>query len=138
MKLTLSETAEMLTRARRIVITAHENPDGDAIGSSLGLMHVLRGMGKEAVVLLDDDIPAIFKVLRDMMLLGNRQRDRRLFTRISWSSSILLRTASAACRTSRMCRRSSTSIIIARTAAWPHTPTWMTRGRRRPKSFLTS
>ena len=70
MKLTLSETAEMLTRARRIVITAHENPDGDAIGSSLGLMHVLRGMGKEAVVLLDDDIPAIFKVLPGYDVIG--------------------------------------------------------------------
>ncbi|WP_288841067.1 bifunctional oligoribonuclease/PAP phosphatase NrnA [uncultured Mitsuokella sp.] len=63
MIVTLSETAAILASAQRIVITAHQNPDGDAIGSSLGLMHILRSLGKEALVLLDDDIPAIFSVL---------------------------------------------------------------------------
>lgn len=70
MQLTLSKAAAMLTHAGKVVITAHENPDGDAIGSSLGLMHLLRGMGKEAVVLLDDDIPAIFKVLPGYDIIG--------------------------------------------------------------------
>ena len=63
MKLTLSETAAALSGAKKLVITAHVNPDGDAIGSSLGLMHLLRGLGKDVTVLLDDDIPAIFSVL---------------------------------------------------------------------------
>ncbi len=70
MKLTLSEAAAMLAHANKVVITAHENPDGDAVGSSLGLMHLLHGMGKEAVVLLDDDIPAIFKVLPGYDIIG--------------------------------------------------------------------
>ena len=35
MIVTLSETAAILSSAQRIVITAHQNPDGDAIGSSL-------------------------------------------------------------------------------------------------------
>lgn len=63
MIVTLSETAAILASAQRVVITAHVNPDGDAIGSSLGLMHMLRSLGKDACVLLDDDIPAIFSVL---------------------------------------------------------------------------
>ena len=63
MKLTLSETAAALSGAKKLVITAHVNPDGDAIGSSLGLMHLLRGLGKDVTVLLDDDIPAGFHVL---------------------------------------------------------------------------
>ena len=63
MKLTLSETAAALQAAKRLVITAHVNPDGDAIGSSLGLMHVLQHLGKDVTVLLDDDIPAGFSVL---------------------------------------------------------------------------
>ena len=62
MKLTLSETAAALSGAKKLVITAHVNPDGDAIGSSLGLMHLLRGLGKDVTVLLDDDIPAGFHV----------------------------------------------------------------------------
>ncbi|WP_294157650.1 bifunctional oligoribonuclease/PAP phosphatase NrnA [uncultured Selenomonas sp.] len=63
MNLTLSETAAALQDAKTLVITAHVNPDGDAIGSSLGLMHVLRSLGKDVTVLLDDDIPAGFSVL---------------------------------------------------------------------------
>lgn len=63
MKLTLSETAAALSGAKKLVITAHVNPDGDAIGSSLGLMHVLRSLGKDVTVLLDDDIPAGFHIL---------------------------------------------------------------------------
>lgn len=63
MKLTLEKTAEVLKHANRIVLTAHENPDGDAIGSVLGLMHILRELGKEVKVFIDDDIPAMFSIL---------------------------------------------------------------------------
>ena len=63
MKLTLDKTAEVLRGAQKIVLTAHVNPDGDAIGSSLGLMHILREMGKEVSVIIDDDIPSIFSIL---------------------------------------------------------------------------
>ena len=63
MKLTLEKTAEILKNANRIVLTAHVNPDGDAIGSSLGLMHILRELGKEVQVFIDDDIPAMFSIL---------------------------------------------------------------------------
>lgn len=34
--LSLQETTKCLLEAQKIVITAHVNPDGDAIGSSLG------------------------------------------------------------------------------------------------------
>ena len=63
MNMTLAETAGKLLRAQNVVLTAHVNPDGDAIGSSLGLMHLLHGLGKEAAVLLDDDVPKAFSIL---------------------------------------------------------------------------
>lgn len=63
MKISLKEAARKLFEAEKLVIASHVNPDGDAIGSSLGLMHALQGMGKEVQVLIDDDIPAIFSVL---------------------------------------------------------------------------
>lgn len=63
MKISLRETAAKLSAAQKIIITAHTNPDGDAIGSSLGLMHFLQELGKQAQVLIDDDIPAIFDML---------------------------------------------------------------------------
>ncbi len=63
MQLSLKETVERLQEAQKIVLTAHVNPDGDAIGSSLGLMHILRRQGKDVRIIMEDDIPAIFSVL---------------------------------------------------------------------------
>jgi phosphoesterase RecJ-like protein len=63
MKITLQDAAKRLKAAKSVVITAHENPDGDAVGSSLGLMHLLRSMGKTAEVVLADDVPKIFAML---------------------------------------------------------------------------
>lgn len=63
MRISLAEAGKCLSDAKNIIITAHVNPDGDAIGSSLGLMHGLRAVGKNAQVILDDDIPAMFSVL---------------------------------------------------------------------------
>ncbi|SFW20955.1 DHH family phosphoesterase [Selenomonas ruminantium] len=70
MHISLTETAAALKAVQRIVITAHVNPDGDAIGSSLGLMHALKALGKEVQVFIDDDIPAAFSVLPGYELIG--------------------------------------------------------------------
>ncbi len=49
---------ELIERARRIVLLAHEHPDPDALGSALGLAHALRPLGKECVVACADPVPA--------------------------------------------------------------------------------
>lgn len=51
----LDSLRELISGAERIVITAHMSPDGDAVGSSLGLMHVLRNLGKNVRVVVPDD-----------------------------------------------------------------------------------
>ena len=63
MKIALDEAAKIIGDAQTIILTAHIRPDGDAIGSTLGLMHYLREQGKDARVLIDDEIPRIFNVL---------------------------------------------------------------------------
>ncbi len=45
---------QILQESQRIVITCHTAPDGDAIGSSLGLMHLLEGMDKKVDVITPD------------------------------------------------------------------------------------
>lgn len=45
---------EAITNANNIVILTHAGPDGDAIGSSLGLWHYLQVQGKEAQVIIQD------------------------------------------------------------------------------------
>lgn len=53
----LDRVHELVNRVRRIVITCHKSPDGDAIGASLALCHVLRTMGKRADVVVPDMVP---------------------------------------------------------------------------------
>lgn len=54
-----AEIAEALARpGEKFVVTSHHNPDGDAIGSLLGLARALRAMGHD-VVLAHADSPAV-------------------------------------------------------------------------------
>ncbi len=54
---------EFLNRNRRFIITAHETPDGDAIGSEVAMMRALRRLGKQARILNADPGPANFAFL---------------------------------------------------------------------------
>ena len=48
----VAELKALLASPRRLAIVSHFNPDGDALGSSLGLMHVLRAAGHTVRVIL--------------------------------------------------------------------------------------
>jgi len=51
----------LLATPKKIAIIPHKNPDGDAIGSSLGLYHYLLNLGHEARVLAPNDYPKFLK-----------------------------------------------------------------------------
>ena len=53
----------LLGERESFVVTSHARPDGDAIGSALGLMHLLDGMGKRVTVAFADPIPAMYRWL---------------------------------------------------------------------------
>ena len=52
--MTLDSILEEIKVAEKIVILTHEAPDGDAIGSSLAMMHALRKLGKESDVIIPE------------------------------------------------------------------------------------
>lgn len=54
----LSQIADTLRAAKSIAIAAHVRPDGDAVGSVLGLALSLREMGKTVYALLEDGVPS--------------------------------------------------------------------------------
>ncbi|MFD1095488.1 DHH family phosphoesterase [Salegentibacter chungangensis] len=56
----LEITAE-LSRAENIVIVPHKGPDGDAMGSSLGLWHFLKDKGHHVKVIAPNDYPEFLK-----------------------------------------------------------------------------
>ena len=52
----LEQLKKLMEGATRVVITCHKKPDGDAIGSSLGLCLALRKMGKNVTVVIPDQL----------------------------------------------------------------------------------
>ena len=51
------DVCDQLRRHRRIVVTSHVRPDGDAIGSALALAAALKAIGKDACVINRDPVP---------------------------------------------------------------------------------
>lgn len=52
-------------RAKEIVIVTHTSPDGDAMGSSLGLYHFLTSQDKEVTVIVPNAFPEFLKWMPD-------------------------------------------------------------------------
>lgn len=58
---TIKAFKELLgTSAKRIVIVPHVNPDGDAVGSALGMARVLKNAGHGVNVLSVNDYPGFY------------------------------------------------------------------------------
>jgi len=57
------ELLKQLRSGHRFLLISHMNPDGDAIGSSLGLARILRSLGKGAVVWNHDEVPKLYRSL---------------------------------------------------------------------------
>ena len=76
MRISLQEAADKLREAGRIVVTAHVNPDGDALGSSRALYHLLQKLGKTVQVLIDDDIPDAFGFLPGIEVIAKPDEEK--------------------------------------------------------------
>ena len=56
----LSQVVELIENKQNFAITTHVRPDGDGIGSSLGLCWLLRSLGKNAEIIFRDAIPGSY------------------------------------------------------------------------------
>lgn len=63
MKENIKKLKELLATNKKVVITTHRNPDGDAIGSSLAMYHLLVGLGNEATVITPNNYASFLKWL---------------------------------------------------------------------------
>ena len=59
----LSQVVELIESKRRFAITSHIRPDGDSLGSSLGLYWLLRALDKEVEVIMHDPVPHAYRQL---------------------------------------------------------------------------
>ncbi len=51
----------LLAKPQKIVVVGHKNPDGDAIGSTLGLSFFLNSLGHSSTVIMPNDFPEFLK-----------------------------------------------------------------------------
>jgi len=59
----LSQVVELIENKQNFAITTHIRPDGDGVGSSLGLCWLLRSLNKSAEVIAADTIPVAYRTL---------------------------------------------------------------------------
>ena len=73
----ISEIKELLSTTKRIVIVPHKNPDGDAIGSCLGLSIFLKKLEHRVTVIAPNDYPDFLKWLpeEDQILIYESQKE---------------------------------------------------------------
>lgn len=59
----LEQVLREIEQRSHLLVTSHARPDGDAVGSTLALVQILRKMGKTANAVLRDNVPVIYKPL---------------------------------------------------------------------------
>lgn len=59
----LGQVIELIEKHERFAITSHIRPDGDSLGSSLALCWILRGLKKDAEVIMCDHVPHAYRKL---------------------------------------------------------------------------
>jgi len=63
MEVSINQILEKIQAADKILITSHIHPDGDSLGSMLGLSHYLLSLGKSVLVAIEDEVPPLFHFL---------------------------------------------------------------------------
>jgi phosphoesterase RecJ-like protein len=73
----IDQFSKWLSRAEKIVIISHVSPDGDAVGSSLGLSHFLESQDKTVNIIVPNAFPDFLKWMPGSkdILLYERYRD---------------------------------------------------------------
>ena len=59
----ISELFALIDSSKKIIVTTHTNPDGDAIGSSLALFHYFNGIGKDVSLIVPNKYPGFISWL---------------------------------------------------------------------------
>ncbi len=79
-KVNITQAKLLINNATNIVVTAHKNPDGDAVGSALAMYHYLKDKGKSVVVVLPNSFPDFFDWLpgtQDILLYDEKGTDAK-------------------------------------------------------------
>jgi bifunctional oligoribonuclease and PAP phosphatase NrnA len=74
----INEISRVLSEEDNFIVVTHVNPDGDAVGSLLGLNGALREMGKQSIALTGAPVPVLYDflpgksdIITDVSMLSN-------------------------------------------------------------------
>lgn len=81
---------EILDASQKVALTCHVRPDGDALGSTMGLAHLLRSLGKEATVVVPDQPPRSLGFLPGFRELAIYTRHDPYCTRIVEAADLII------------------------------------------------
>lgn len=76
----ITEIKSLLSTPKKITIISHRNPDGDAMGSSLGLLHFLKQLNHEVVFISPNEFPDFLAWLPETykVVIFEREYDKAL------------------------------------------------------------
>ncbi len=82
--------AHILSGRRNVVLVGHVNPDGDSIGSLMGMMHYLAGLGKSVVPVVPNRYPEFLNFLDpDGVVLCNSEQPEAVAGAVSGADLII-------------------------------------------------
>jgi len=85
-----NKVKELILKSENICIVTHRNPDGDAIGSSLGLYHVLLNMNKKVKVIVPNEYPDYLQWLPSNEKVFNYSTQKDEVKKIFESANLLI------------------------------------------------
>lgn len=71
----IEELRNYIFNSKRITLITHNNPDGDAIGSSTGMYNYLKGLDKDVVLIIPNTPPTSLHFLLEDVCYINAERD---------------------------------------------------------------
>ena len=80
MSTAIAAARRLLSNPQKVVIFSHRNPDGDAVGSSLGLLHYLRSKGHGVTIVLPSMYPdflAFLPAVEDIVIYDDDTENAR-------------------------------------------------------------
>ncbi|MGO9244613.1 MAG: DHH family phosphoesterase, partial [Verrucomicrobiia bacterium] len=98
----VQQISELLRTQNTFLVLTHYRPDGDAVGSQLALVLLLKGMGKTVEAWNDDEVPKKFRFLPSSELITRPPAEPKDFdVVIAIDTSTWQRVGSAAQRIGR-------------------------------------
>ncbi len=91
--MTLDNIKEEIEKAKSIVILTHEDPDGDAMGSSLAMYQALKQIGKDVDIVIPS-YPKIFEFLpcaNEIIIVGRQDEEYDLAISLDCADSMRLK-----------------------------------------------